>query len=200
MFDFKKDYILKNAIVALRPLLKTDEKLLFEASNDIEIWTHFEENGFGQKNFHQYINRAIQNKEKGQEYPFLIKDLRTNQYAGMTRIYAVNNDLKNVKIGHTWIGKPFQGTDLNKNCKYLLFEFLFEQLGMERIGFGASAENIHSIKAMESVGCMQEGRLRSFLPSSTTDERVDIVLLSILKSEWLTKVKRELKSKITVRI
>ena len=148
MFNFKKEYILKNEVVELHPLSIIHKKLLFEASNDIEIWTHFEENGYGNKNFKEYINRAIQKRKNKEEYPFVIKDLRTNQYAGMTRIYAVNNNLKNVKIGHTWIGKQFQGTGLNKNCKYLLFEFLFEQLGMERIGFGASAENIHSIKAM----------------------------------------------------
>ncbi|MFK7948179.1 MAG: GNAT family N-acetyltransferase [Saprospiraceae bacterium] len=197
MLDFNDNYILKNDVAALQPLLKTDEKLLFDISNDIEIWTHFEENGFGQNNFHQYINRAIQNQKNQVEYPFIIKDLRTNQYAGMTRIYAVNNDLKNIKIGHTWIGKEFQGTGLNKNCKYLLFEFLFDQLGMERIGFGASAENIHSIKAMESVGCTQEGKLRHFLPSATSQERVDIVLLSILRSEWSEHVKEELKRKIS---
>lgn len=196
MFNFKKEYILKNEVVELHPLSIIHKKLLFEASNDIEIWTHFEENGYGNKNFKEYINRAIQKRKNKEEYPFVIKDLRTNQYAGMTRIYAVNNNLKNVKIGHTWIGKQFQGTGLNKNCKYLLFEFLFEQLGMERIGFGASAENIHSIKAMESVGCIQEGKLRHFLPSANSTARVDIVLLSILKKEWLTKVREELKQKI----
>jgi len=101
-----------------------------------------------------------------------------------------------VKIGHTWIGKEFQGTGLNKACKYLLFEFLFEKLGFERIGFGASALNVRSIKAMESVGCTIEGKLRDFLPIKDANERVNIVLLSILKKEWLNKTKEELRIKL----
>lgn len=91
---------------------------------------------------------------------------------------------------------PFRGLGINKNAKYLLFGFLFDQLNRQRIGFGASAENTVSIHAMKSVGCQLEGRLRSFLPQAPTKKRVDIVLLSILKEEWQTKVKEELYNKL----
>ncbi|MEB8346775.1 GNAT family protein [Flavobacteriaceae bacterium KMM 6898] len=130
------------------------------------------------------------------EYPFVIKDLRLNEYAGVTRIYDLNNELKILKIGHTWIGERFQGTGLNKNCKYLLFEFLFDELKIERIGFGASSENIKSINAMKGIGCKQEGILRSFMPGINGKDRVDIVLMSILKNEWTSKIKEDLKRKI----
>ncbi|WP_075343880.1 GNAT family N-acetyltransferase [Tenacibaculum agarivorans] len=197
MFQFEEKYILKNKMVEITPLEKFHESELFKISNTKEIWEHFTENGFGKENFTTYISNAINNRKKHLEYPFIIKDLRINKIAGMTRIYAIDNNLKNVKIGHTWIGKNFQGTGLNKNCKFLLFEFLFEKMHMERIGFGASSKNIKSIKAMESVGCIQEGKLRSFLPPlSKSSERLDIVLLSILKNEWLTKTKNELQQKL----
>lgn len=192
MFSFNKDYILRNDTVELSPLLKKHEEALFVQANDAEIWRHFEENGLGKDNFERYIDKALAKREKNEEYPFIIKDLRNDTYAGITRLYALNESLKNVKIGHTWIGKQFQGTGLNKNCKFLLFEFLFEKLKIERVGFGASEKNIRSIRAMESIGCKQEGRLRSFLPDSATGERLDIVLLSILKQEWMGRVKQEL--------
>ena len=67
---------------------------------------------------------------------------------------------------------------------------------MKRIGFGASAENTHSIHAMRSVGCTQEGVLRSFMPSVNGGERVDIVLMSILWGEWDGRVREELREKI----
>ncbi len=38
-----------------------------------------------------------------------------------------------------WVEQLFQETGLNKACKYLLCEFLFEQLNFERIDFGASS-------------------------------------------------------------
>lgn len=192
MFSFKNDYVLNNGIAELSPLRLTHEQLLFPISNDPAIWEYFTENGYGAEHFSKYIRNALELRVIKRQYPFVIKDLRTGEYAGITRLYDVNGSLKNVKIGHTWIGKRFQGTGLNKACKYLLFEFLFEELGIERIGFGASAENRKSIRAMESVGCIQEGLLRNFLPKKDSVERIDVVLLSLLKGEWEKTVKTQL--------
>lgn len=196
MIQFEEEYHLSNTIVEIFPLNESHESELFKISNDKEIWKHFTEDGFGRDNFKNYIRNAIQNHRDKQEYAFVIKDLRNNELAGMTRIYAVSNSLKNAKIGHTWIGKKFQGTGLNKACKYLLFEFLFEKLDFERIGFGASALNTKSIKAMESVGCQKEGELRAFLPSENEKDRINIVLLSILRSEWKDRVQSKLKDQL----
>ena len=73
---------------------------------------------------------------------------------------------------------------------------MFEEIKIERIGFGASAENTKSIQAMESIGCVQEGRLRSFLPKENSTQRTDIVLLSLLKIEWEQQVKAALAQKL----
>jgi len=196
VFDFKHHYILKNEIAELIPLTIEHCEELFLESNNRDIWKYFTENGFGKVNFNKYISNAIQKGKDRKEYPFTIKDRRSNQLAGMTRIYNVENELKNCKIGHTWIGQKFQNTGLNKNCKYILFEFLFDTLMMERIGFGANSKNSKSIKAMESVGCRKEGLLRAYLPGEITNSRIDIVLLSILKTDWNEDVKEQLGKKI----
>ncbi len=195
-FDFSKKYILENDFIQLSPLNIEHIPKLLASADDPEIWTHFFENGCGFDNLSKYVHRAIENRNSAKEYPFVVYDKIQGLYAGMTRIYEVIPELGNLKIGHTWIGKQFHGTGLNKNCKYLLFEFVFETLGMSRIGFGASAENIISIKAMESVGCKQEGMLRSFSPKPDGTGRMDIILLSILKEEWNNKVKFKLKKKL----
>lgn len=198
MIDFEKNYSLKNDIVELIPLDPMHLEKLYVQSDHSDIWKYFTEDGYGRDNFENYILRAINNRREKKEYPFTIKDLRTNEIAGMTRIYNVNNEFKSLKIGHTWIGKTFQGTLLNKNTKYILFEFLFDKLGVERIGFGASAKNIKSINALESVGCQKEGVLRSFLPAKNANTRIDVALLSILKNDWTDFVKTELGQKINI--
>src|SRR5690606_19266934 len=101
-----------------------------------------------------------------------------------TRIYEINSIHKTCSIGYTWYGKKFQGTGLNKNCKYLLFKFAFEELLMERIQFRADKNNIRSINAIKSLGCKEEGILRNnmYKPDGT---RRDSIILSILKNEWL---------------
>ena len=58
-----------------------------------------------------------------------------------------------MQLGYTWYGKEFQGTGLNKHCKYLLLEFAFEKMQVERVEFRADANNEKSIAAMKSIGC-----------------------------------------------
>jgi RimJ/RimL family protein N-acetyltransferase len=66
---------------------------------------------------------------------------------------------------------------------------------MERVGFRANSLNNRSINAMKSIGCVKEGILRSFRTDSN-DNRIDAIVLSIIKNEWFDKVKQNLKEKI----
>ena len=194
--DTTKKYILENDFAQLIPLQEEHFSPLKSISQNAEIWTYFLENGHGEKNFQTYFQNALQQKENQKEYPFAVFDKSKQQYAGMTRLYDYLPNLENIKLGHTWYAKTFQGTGLNKNCKYLLFQFAFEKLKVHRIGFGVHAENIRSLRALKSVGVQKEGILRDFLPSIHFDNKADLVLLSILKKEWSEKVKVELRNEI----
>ncbi|WP_298488070.1 GNAT family protein [uncultured Maribacter sp.] len=196
VFNFLEDYILENNRVKLSPLRSTHIDELVSISEESDLWTHFIEKGNGRKNLEAYINKTIKNRTLKKEYPFIVFDKKNGKYAGTTRFYEYSQELKNIKLGHTWYGKEFRGTGLNKHCKYLLFQFVFDTLELERMGFGASSDNKISIAAMQSVGCKKEGVLRSFLPSSKNSNRADIVLLSILKEEWIKKEKDILKHKL----
>jgi N-acetyltransferase len=80
---------------------------------------------------------------------------------------------------------------LNKACKFLLLSFAFEKMGMERVEFRADNLNKRSIAAMKSIGCKEEGVLRS---NSVKQDglRRDSIVLSILKGEWQEGVKQKL--------
>ena len=111
----------------------------------------------------------------------------------MTRLYEWSETLKTIKLGHTWYGTKFQGTGINKHCKYLLFEFIFEHLAVARVGFGVHAENLRSLGALKSVGVTKEGVLRDYLPGLSGEGRSDLILLSLLREEWLENGKTELR-------
>ena len=196
MFQNNKEYIIKNDWIEISPLKLQDLNEQFNISNDKNIWKHFTENGYGRDNFESYINTALENRNKNSQYPMVIRDLRRHHIVGMTRLYEIDNELKNLKIGHSCLGNSLQETRINKMCKYLLFEFVFEVLGFERIGFCVSALNKRSINALKSVGCQIEGELRHFLPVSESSERISIILLSILKAEWDSGIKTQLLNKI----
>lgn len=192
-FNFTVNYILENDVVCLQPLQTYDyEKLLDFSINEPEIWS-FNANGpDNPENLKKYIERALVQREKSAEYPFLVFDKTKNKVAGSTRFYNINLEAKHLEIGFTWYGKEFQGTPLNKNCKYLLLEFAFEKLNIERVGFRANNLNHRSIAAMKSIGCVEEGVLRNF-STDADGNRIDAIVLSIVKEEWFATVKQNLK-------
>jgi len=194
--DFSEKYILENDVVLLRPLEVSDKEVLMEyAINEPEIWKYNINGGNGKENFERYFDKAIQLFEEKKDYPFIVFDKRINKYAGMTRFYDISNEFKRLDIGFTWYGKSFQGTGLNKNCKYLLLELTFDKLKMIRVGFGANSKNEKSIRAMKRIGCKVEGILRNY--SKDADGNViDAIKLSILKNEWDENVKESLKKKL----
>lgn len=195
LFDTKREYILENKFVQLRPLLESDyENLAGFARNEPEIWKYSLiriENEEGLKN---YLQLAFEAKAQGKEYPFIVFDKRKNQYAGSTRYYDIQLNNQMLQLGYTWYGKDFQGTGLNKHCKFLLLQFAFEEIGMERVEFRADNSNARSIAAMKSIGCTAEGVLRSNVPRPDGSRR-DSIVLSILKEEWFGNVKNLLLNK-----
>jgi RimJ/RimL family protein N-acetyltransferase len=194
MIDFNEEYILENSVVRLTPLSMDDfDKLVEFATNEPELWTYSLLQANSPERMKTYIEKALDGRKNKNTYAFLVFDKRTNQYAGSTRFYDIQTENAALQLGFTWYGKAFQGTGLNKNCKYLLLEFAFEVLNMERVEFRADNENVRSINAMKSIGCIVEGVLRSntYKPNG---ERRDSIVLSILKDEWYRAVKPKLKA------
>ena len=195
MIDFEKDYILENENVLLRPLKITDvNNLLYFAENEREIWQYSLIQPKDKTSLEEYINLALKDRENKESYPFIVFDKQKNKYAGSTRFYDINSFHKSLSLGYTWYGKEFRGTKLNKNCKYLLLEFAFEKLEVERVEFKADKNNKVSINAMKSIGCVEEGILRNNF--TTNYGRRDSIVLSIIKSDWQTDVKTLLFNKI----
>ncbi len=196
ILDFSSDYILENARVRLEPLQEQHFAELEGIAKEIEIWTYFLGRSDGSKDFSHYIKDAISSRENKKEYPFAVYDKRSGKFAGSTRFFEYAQDLNTIRLGYSWYGKEFRSTKINKNCKFLLFEFAFEKLGLERVGLGAHEENKISIAAMQSVGCEIEGWIRNFFPAINGTGRSDAVLLGILKQNWFDSTKQELKKKL----
>ncbi|PWL39583.1 N-acetyltransferase [Flagellimonas aquimarina] len=194
--DFTKDYVLENDRVKLIPLTADHVDLLWEISREKNLWTYFLGKSDGSGDFKKYILEAIADRDKKSGYPFAVYDKMKKCYAGCTRFFDYQENLNIIRLGYTWYGKDFRGTGVNKNCKYLMFQFAFDQIGLERVGLGAHSENKVSIAAMKSVGCTKEGQIRNLFPSIHGKGRSDAVLLGILKQEWLENKKKNLKSRL----
>ena len=196
-FDFSQHLILENDTVLLRSLQETDLEHLLEISlNEPETWQYSLVRANGRENLENYIQIALKARDNKTEFPFIVFDKKSGKYAGSTRFYDMNLDFKTLQLGYTWYGGAFRGTGLNKHCKFLLLQYAFETLGIERVEFRADNNNKRSIAAMKSIGCKVEGVLRNHMPTLESDLRRDSIILSILRTEWFSEVKENLKMRL----
>ena len=194
MFSFDIDFILENERVKLIPLKETDLTLLLPYSlNEPELWEFSLQSAAGKDNMKEYLSYALQKRKENHSYPFVILDKVSDTIAGSTRFYDFQEYHKTVQLGYTWLGKKYQGTGLNRFCKQLMLNFAFDKMGLERVEFRADATNSKSIKAMKAIGCHEEGVLRS--NCAAPNGRRDSIILSILKTEWLSHKKESLEKK-----
>ena len=195
--NFPQNIFLEDEVVKLRLLERSDFDYLVEyAINEPDTWYYSLVRANGTSNLAKYIDLAVQAKENQSQLPFIVFDKRTNKYVGSTRFYDINFDYQTLQLGYTWYSEIARGSGLNKHCKFLLLQYAFEALHLERVEFRADNANIRSIAAMKSIGCVVEGVLRNHMPTYDSDVRRDTIVLSILKKEWFEKVKPNLMASI----
>lgn len=195
-FTFEEDYVLEDNVALLRPIQREDiENLKSFARYEPSLWRFSLISPSSEERMKAYIDTAIDAREQHTAYTFIVYDKRMQEYAGSTRFYDMQPAFKTLQLGYTWYGEKFQGTGLNKHCKYLLLQFAFEKMAIERVEFRADANNEKSIAAMKSIGCTVEGILRNHMPTHTGGRR-DSIVLSILKDEWFNSVKANLERKL----
>jgi RimJ/RimL family protein N-acetyltransferase len=183
-FSFDEEIRLENTRAWLRPINETDlDKLLVVATQDKDLLQFSPAPIYTKELLKNYIDKAVANRRNKSRYTFIVFDKRQNAYAGSTSFLNISNADDRLEIGATWYGKAFQRTGLNRNCKYLLLQFAFDQLGAERVEFKTDERNTASRKAIEKTGGQFEGILRQHTLMYDGFRR-NTVYYSILKSEW----------------
>lgn len=195
-FDFTEEIILENERVLLRPLQVSDASLLGHYVNEEpDLWQYSLAAITNTKDLEKYIQAAIEARENKTSYAFIVFDKLLNTYVGCTRFYDIQLNFQTTQIGYTWYSKKCWGTKLNENCKFLLLQLAFDQMGFERVEFRADNNNKRSIAAMQKIGCTVEGVLRNHLPMPNGKRR-DSIVLSILKEDWNASLKQALATQL----
>jgi N-acetyltransferase len=115
--------------------------------------------------------------------PFAMVLKETEQAVGTTSYLDIRPEHRGLEIGYTWIGKDYQGTQVNPENKYLLLRHAFETLGAIRVQLKTDARNLQSQRAMAKLGAKLEGTLRNqiILPDGYYRHSV---MFSITDDEW----------------
>ena len=180
---FKEQTILENERAKLTPLQKNDFDELDKVAYDPQIWKLGMSNVKEPRDLEAYIATVLKERENKISYPFLIFDKQTNDAAGSTRYGNISFEHKRLEIGWTWMHPRFQGTGLNKACKFLLLQFAFEVLLFNRVELKTDVLNLQSQKAMRKIGAKEEGIFRKH--SITSSGRIrDSIFFCITNDEW----------------
>ncbi|RDD83730.1 N-acetyltransferase [Dyella tabacisoli] len=170
---------------------------LFHVGSDREIWRLTSVNYSDPAIFYPNFKAALQDREYGKAYPFLVCLADSGRVIGTTRLLDIHPQDKKIEIGVTWIASEFWGSGINTECKQLLLEYCFETLGVNRVQFRAKADNTRSRHALEKIGAMFEGILRQDKIESNGTPR-DTAFYSIVREDW-PGVKARLAAKLTAR-
>ena len=161
---FNTDIILENDKVLLRPIKTEDWEVLLPIPTATPDLIKYSPTQIHTEDYlKDYIKTCLEQRAQGSRYQFTIYDKGKEKYAGSTSFLFVSNHHKTLEIGATWIGKEFQGSYLNRNCKFLLLQYVFDVLEFERVELRTDTRNIQSQKAIEKIGAKFEGITRSHL-------------------------------------
>lgn len=168
--------------VSLTQLKLEHLEYLQSIAADPTIWTHapwpfFDPHIFENKWFH----KALKQMESQERMAYII--YYQQKPVGSTSFYDICPEHKKLKIGYTWFTPSIWGTYANPLAKFLMLEYVFEQLQYNRVGFLIDADNLRSAKALEKIGATQEGILRNdmVLPNQRIRHSLS---LSIILEEW----------------
>ncbi len=175
--------ILQGQLVDLIPLEKEHFAELFLASSDKELWEFVPTNCSVKETFDAAYSTALAEREKGNEYPFIIIHKKTNRIIGSTRLFEIFAEHKKLEIGWTWITREYWGTSVNLECKLLLLGFCFEKSGAVRVQLKTKDTNLRSRKAIEKIGAKFEGIWRKDKIQDDGTSR-NAAYYSILDDEW----------------
>ncbi len=192
---FGDDIIIENHLVRLEPLREHHVDELWPVVQDPEIWLYQTQPVSNRDQWNAYLQKALDMKRAQQRYPFLIIDRQTNLLAGSTSYGNFFIPDRRVEIGWTWLGNQFQGTLVNKACKFLLLSFAFEKMDMLRVELKTDVRNARTRAAIVAIGATEEGIFRSHM-SLPDGSRRDTIYYSILAEEW-PMVRRKLMEKIS---
>jgi RimJ/RimL family protein N-acetyltransferase len=182
--------------VRLEPLSEAHVPDLAKVGLETEIW-RFMRYGNVETEAHlgAWVQELLDLQTQGTDSPFAVIYQATGNAIGCTRYLNIDPPNRSLEIGGTWYGLEYQGTLVNRECKYLLLKHAFEVLDCIRVWFKADARNLHSQRALERIGAVKEGVLRNHMVLPDGFIR-DSVVYSLVPAEW-PQVKQKLEAELS---
>jgi len=168
---------------ALEPLQSEHKNALLEAAADGELWKLKFTSVPTPDNIDEYISKALENREKGAELPFVVRRLNDDKIIGTTRYYRISPHNRSLSIGYTWYSASAQRTAINTECKYMLLSHAFDVLNCAAVMWHTHHDNVRSQAAIKRLGAKYDGTLRADMILADGSIR-NTYCYSMLNTEW----------------
>jgi RimJ/RimL family protein N-acetyltransferase len=174
---------LEGPIVRLEPLTRAHHAAFCEIGLEPELWKWIPFSVGTPDEMAAYIEKALDELDRGASVPFAIVERVSRRVIGSTRYMNIEREHRRVEIGSTWLGRAWQRTAVNTEAKYLLLRHAFETVGCMRVELKTDSLNDKSRKAILRIGAKEEGIFRNHMITSTGRIRHS-VYYSIVEAEW----------------
>lgn len=182
---------LAGRVARLEPLSVSHAAALAEAATPELFTYHFPPRELTSDGFREAIEDFL---KRPAFCPFAIVAVEHGRAIGMTSYLDIRPQDRGLEIGFTWVARPYQGTLVNPECKYLLFRHAFEEQGAIRVQLKTDLRNLQSQAAIAKLGAVREGVLRKHMIRPDGYQR-DTVMYSVTIDEW-PAVKKRLEARL----
>ncbi|MDJ1492176.1 GNAT family protein [Cytophagaceae bacterium DM2B3-1] len=177
----KTPLVLKGQLVELVSLDKAHFDVLKKLASEEKIWQFYPFDLANPEKFKATLPAALEERERGGQFPFTI--FYKDQIIGSTRYMDIQPKHKKLEIGFTWIHPDYWGSGINTECKFLLLQYCFEYLDIQRVHIKTDETNIRSRKAIEKIGGQFEGIIRNDMVRDNGTKR-NSASYSIIDQDW----------------
>ncbi len=175
---------LRGQKVTLVPLSQDQASEYFAIGQDADVWQFLAPDPFKiSADAEHWIESMLCRQQDSGSVTFSVYDNGSGKLAGSSSFLDVRTAHEGLEIGYTWYGHAFRRTYVNTATKLVLLEHAFDELGAIRVQLQTDARNQRSQKAIERIGAVKEGVLRSHKIYPDGFIR-DSVLYSITRKEW----------------
>lgn len=129
--------------------------------------------------YEKFIDREIRGKAENERLGFGI--FRGDKLIGTIGLINFDHDAKVTEIGY-WIAADEEGKGIVSKACGILTDFVFGELGMNRIQIRCAAPNLRSGAIPERFGFTREGTQRQHVLRD--GKLLDFVTYGLLASEW----------------
>ncbi len=175
--------VLRGEFVQLEPMQTGHASALAEAAALGELWNLEYTTVPTPQRMPAMIEEALQKRQQGEQFPFVVRLLKNDRIVGATRYYFIEPEHRNLSIGYTWYAEDVQRTAVNSECKLMLLEYAFETLNCISVQWHTDHRNKRSQAAIKRLGAKFEGVLRNhkIMPDGAVRHTH---CFSMLDSEW----------------